>query len=476
MDTEIQDTQKQEQPSQDKAQRQVDEYANAKLSPLLLKFAIPAIIGMLCGGVQNIICRIFVGQACGPEALAAVQIGFPITTVFMALAMMIGMGSMTLISIRLGQQRRDDADKLLGQATFLLFLIPLICTLATLPFLDPVLRFIGSSDAVLPYAHDYFQIMLFSMVFFAMSVGLNNIIRAQGAPKIAMGTQILAAVLTIGLNWLFVWVLPWGVRGSALGMLLGNFFSLFWIFGYFMRKVSYLKIRMKYLRIFPHTLRAILPLGLTPFLVQGANAIQQFIMNISLVTYGGDSAMTALSITMAISSIVLLPFLGFSQGATPIMGYNYGAKNFDRIKGTLLRAMGYGTAFAALGVVCILIWAPQMVHLFITGNPEVEALSVHALKLFFSCLVFIPVGVCSGALFQATGKVVRSMFLALSRQFIFFIPLLLILPHWFGLDGCWLAAPASDVAAFIISIIVVYMGLKSIKREMETIGVGKLVA
>lgn len=461
---------------EERAQKQVDEYATAKLSPLLLRFAIPAIIGMLCNGIQNIVNRIFVGQACGSLALAGVQIGFPVTTLFMAMAMLIGMGSMTLISIRLGQQRREDAERILGQCTLLLAVIPLIILAFVMPNLDSVLRFIGASETVLPFAHDYFKVMMVGMVFFSLSVGLNNIIRAQGAPNIAMGTQILASGLNVVLNYFFVIRFGWGVEGAAFGILLGNFISLFWIFGYFNMKRSYIHVRFRNLRIFPHDLRAVLTLGIAPFLIQLANSLQQFIMNMRLTQYGGDAAMAALSICMSISTLVLLPMIGFAQGGQPILGYNYGAGNFSRMKGTLFRAMIFGTIFGVISWVCVELWTDAFVGFFISDEPEVEALAAHALRIFFAALPFIPVGVCSGMLFQATGKVVRSMVLSLSRQVIFFIPGLLILPLFFQLDGCWIAGPASDVAAFILSVIMVFFGLRSIKKEMDEKGVGNLVA
>lgn len=461
---------------EERAQKQVDEYANAKLSPLLMKFAVPAIIGMICGGIQNIVNRIFVGQACGSVALAGVQIGFPVTTLFMALAMLIGMGSMTLISIRLGQQRREDAERILGQCTMLLFAVPCVILLIVMPNLDKVLMFIGASESVLPYAHDYFQIMMVGMVFFSLSVGLNNIIRAQGAPNVAMGTQILASGLNIVLNYFFVLKFGWGVKGAACGILIGNLVSLVWIFGYFSMKRSYIHVRIRNLRIFPHELRAVMTLGIAPFLIQLANSLQQFITNMRLTEYGGDAAISALSICMSISTLMLFPMMGFAQGGQPIIGYNYGAGNFVRMKGTLFRAMAFATIFGIISFVCVELWAETFVSIFISGEPEVEALAARALRIFFVALPLIPVGVCGGMLFQATGKVVRSTVLSLSRQCIFFIPCLLILPLFYGLDGCWIAGPVSDAAAFILTVIMVYFGLRSIKKEMDEKGVGNLVA
>ncbi len=456
--------------------KNLNEFESGNLNILLLRFAIPATIGMLCGGLQNIVNRIFVGKAVGSLALAGVQIGFPVMTIFMALSMLIGMGSMSLIAIRMGQKRKDDAERVFGQAILLSFLVPLVaCTIFQI-FLDDILTLIGATPEVLPYAHDYFRVFLWAMVFFQPSASINNIIRAQGAPNVAMGTQVFACVVNIVLNYFFVIKFGWGVQGAAWGIVLGNLFSLFWIFGFFMRGNSYLHIHFKYFRIYPHILKTVCVLGVTPFLMQLANSAQQLIMNKSLVNLGGDVALSALSIVMSLGSVLLLPMIGFSQGGQPIMGYNYGAGNYERIRGTLIRAIICATILALIVYVLVLFKAEMFVGIFISGEPQVEELSAHAVRLYFLGTPFIGIGIVGASLFQACGKAVRATILSLSRQVLYFIPCLLILPMFCGLDGCWLAACVSDVLSGITVMIVCFFGLRSIKREMAEKGVGDLLA
>lgn len=456
--------------------KNVTNFEKGNINILLLRFAIPAIIGMLCGGIQNIVNRIFVGKAVGSLALAGVQIGFPVMTIFMAISMLIGIGSMSLISIRMGQKRKDDAERILGQAVLLSFLVPIVvCTIFQI-FLDDILMLIGATENVLPYAHDYFRVFLWGMVFFQPSASINNIIRAQGAPNVAMGTQILACVINIVLNYFFVFHFGWGVQGAAWGILLGNFFSLFWIFGFFMTKNAYLRIRFKYLRIYPKILKTICILGVTPFLMQLANSAQQLIMNKSLVNLGGDAALSALSIVMSLGSIMLLPMIGFSQGGQPIMGYNYGAGNYERIRGTILRAILYATILACAVYVFVEFETPFLVDIFISNEPEVRALAIHAARLYFLTTPFVGVGIVGVSLFQACGKAVRATLLSLSRQVLYFIPCLIIMPLFMGIDGCWIAACVSDALAGITVAITCFFGLRSIKREMKDKGVGNLVA
>ncbi|MCQ2752169.1 MAG: MATE family efflux transporter [Coriobacteriales bacterium] len=467
--------QKRKAKEEEKSKKQVLQFEKAKLSPLLLKYSIPAIIGMLAGGIQNIVNRIFVGQAVNSYALAGVQIGFPVMALFMAFSFLIGMGSMLLISVRLGQKRKKDAEEILGQCILLSVLVPTFFNVIFHIWIDDILVFIGSTETILPYARDYFSIFMVAMIPFSVSASVNNVIRAQGAPNVAMGTQILASVLNIIFNYFFVMIFGWGVKGAALGVFLGNFISLFWIFGYFMSKHSYLKVHAKNIRIFPKALKPVIVMGITPFLIQLANSLQNFIMNINLGTYGGDTALSALSIVMSLSTILLMPLLGFSQGAQPIIGYNYGAGNYNRMKGTLFRGMIFATIVSIASWLAIWFWAEGFVAVFINNEPEVEALAAHALRIFFAALPIIGAQIVALSIFQACGKAVRSAFLSLSRQLLFFIPCLLILPNYFGLEGCWISAPISDCLTFVVTTIFLIFGLRSIKREMEEKGVGNLV-
>ncbi len=474
----------------------VNKFRDAKLGWLLFIFSVPAIIGMICNGLQNIVNRIFVGNEVGSDALAAVAIGFPVMIIFMAVAMLIGLGSCTLASIRLGQQNREDPEKLLGQATLLLFLAPLVVAIICNIFLEDVLIFLGASSKILPYAKDYLRIILFAMVFACPSMGLNNFIRLQGHPNTAMATQILAAILNIFFNYLFIVQFNWGIKGAAWGVLLGNFLSLFWIFYFLCGKRAYVRFNFNRVRFYLPLLRKITALGLPPFLMQMAASVQQLIMNRTLTFYGGDSALAVVSILTSVSTLMVIPVIGLNQGAQPIIGYNYGARLFDRVKGTVNRAAFFATLFTTLSFILICWQSEGMAKLF-TSDAEVIAMTAEALVIFFIILPLIGFMIVSTGYFQATGKPVQSAFLSLSRQVLVFIPLMLFLPkmqwgtpeasalgNWIGrtfsflpsmgeqtlgLFGAWVTSPLSDFISFIFTVILMAYALKALRKEEKDI-------
>ncbi len=481
-----------EQETQSSTQQSVNKFRDAKLGWLLFIFSVPAIIGMICNGLQNIVNRIFVGQEVGADALAAVAIGFPVMIIFMGVAMLIGIGSCTLASIRLGQQNREDPEKLLGQATLLLFVAPLVVALICNFFLDDVLIFLGASPTILPYAEDYLRIIFFAMVFACPSMGLNNFIRLQGHPNIAMSTQILASLLNIFFNYLFIVQFNWGIKGAAWGVLMGNFISLFWIFNFLCGKRAYISFNFKRLRIYLPLLKKIAALGLPPFLMQMAASVQQLIMNQTLNFYGGDSALAVISILTSVSTLMVIPVVGLNQGAQPIIGYNYGARLFNRVTGTVNRAAFFATLFTTLSFVLICWKAESMARMF-TSDPQVIAMAAEALVIFFCTLPLVGFMIVGAGYFQATGKPVQSAFLSLSRQVLIFIPLMLVLPkikwgtsdsstlgnwigqtfssllamgdHELGLFGAWITSPLSEGTSFIITVILMILALRALRRE-----------
>ncbi len=453
---------KQNRPQRD---QNINEYGTASINKLLLRFSIPAIIGMICNAMQNIVNRIFVGNAVGSLALDAVTVCFPVMTLFMAVSIMVGVGGTTLTAIRLGQHRDEEAEELLGQATALLFLLPLIVLLATYWFIEPILAFLGADSAVMPYAKDYLSVLMFAMIFSCPSMGLNNFIRTEGRPIVAMNTQILASAFNVFFNYLFVIVMDWGVKGAALGILLGNLISLFWIFGFFASSRSYLKVRPRNLILKPSIVTKIAILGTAPFLMQGANFVQQLIMNRTLVAYGGNNALAAISIISALATLFIMPMIGLNQGAQPIIGYNYGAYLYPRVKKTIGLAMLYATAFALASFSAVMTCSSELVSVFVQNEPEVIALADHAIKIFFCCIPVIGIQMIGAGYFQATGKPLQSALLSLSRQVLAYIPLLLILPHYMGLNGAWIASPIADVVSSAVTTTCLVISLRRLDKQ-----------
>ena len=419
---------------------------------LLLNFSIPAIVGMLANASYNVINRIFVGHAVGPDAIGAITVTFPILIIFMGLSMLIGVGATTLISIRLGQQKSNEAEAIMGNALSLLILLPLICCIGMYFYIEPLLIFFGSLDSLLPYAIDYLKILMPGMILMSVSMGMNNIIRAEGNPITAMLTQILGGAVNVAFNFIFVMILDWGVQGAALGAVLGQVFAVTWVmFYFFSRNRSFLKIRARNLIPRLSYIGSISVIGFAPFMMQITASIQMLILNRTLGEYGGEIALAVVGIVGSLSQLIVMPIVGLSQGAQPIIGYNHGAHQYDRVRETLKKAVIYATVFSIFAWIIIRLFPIQMVDIFTDNEPAVTAMASHALVIFFLMMIIVGFQVICSGYFQAIGKPVQATILSLTRQVLFFIPLLIILPRFMGLEGVWWSAPVSDLAAVLIT-------------------------
>lgn len=440
------------------------ELKDKNIGSLLLGFSIPAIVGMLVNSLYNIVDRIFLGQEVGWIAIAATTVAFPVMIVLMAVSMLIGIGATSLISIRLGEQKIEEAEKIAGNATALFIVLPAVCTIIFEIFPDQILMLFGSSPTVLPYAKEFLRIIMLGSVFGAISMGMNNFIRAEGNPTRAMSTQILGAVINIILNYLFVMRLGFGIKGSAMATVIAQFVSAMWVLSYFMGGNSLVKIRLKNLIPNFRVLMGIFAIGFAPFAMQLANSVQNVILNKTLQHYGGDLALSAVGIVMAIGTIMIMPLIGLNQGAQPIIGYNYGAKQYNRVKETLKIAVLAATCFCLVGFVAIRLWATEIVTLFTGTDVALANLSAHALKTFFLVLPIVGFQIVCAGYFQAVGKAVQSAILSLSRQVLFLIPLLLTLPKFWGLEGVWRTPPIADVLSVILTGTFIFYEMKKITK------------
>lgn len=440
------------------------------IGKLLWEFSIPAIIGMLVNAFYNIVSRIFVGRGVGSIAIAAVTVALPIMTLLAAVAMLIGIGATALISIRLGEQKHEEVEKIAGNATLLLILLPLLLSGVYFLFADPLLKLFGASQEVLPYARDYVSIIMLGSAAMAIAFGINNFIRAEGNPRYAMFTQIIGAVVNIILNYIFIFNLGWGIKGSALATIIGQTVSACWVLGYFLLGRSKIKIRLKHFKIYLPIVAKIVTIGFAPFAMQIANTVQQTIMNKTLMAYGGDLALSAVGIIMSVAMLLLMPVVGISQGAQPLIGYNYGAQLHHRVKETLKKAMIAGISIATVGFIIIRAFATPVVALFSEGDTALTELTVQAMMMFFTALPIVGFQIVGANYFQAVGKPVQSTILSLSRQVLIFIPLLLILPKFMGIDGAWITAPIADVLAVTITTVFLYYEMRN-KSNKKVIAV-----
>lgn len=431
---------------------------------LLLKFSIPAITGMIVNALYNVVDRIWVGRGVGALAISGIVIAFPLMIVIMAFGMLVGIGTSSLISIRLGQNRKDDAEEILSNAFLLTIIISLILSVIGLVFLDSLLRAFGASGQVLEYSKQYTFIILVGVIFQNLSFSMNHSIRAQGNPTMAMVTMLIGAVLNMILDPIFIYVFHMGVKGAAIATIISQAASAVWVLSFFFRDKGIIKIRRKYLRLKKSVVLSIFSIGVSPFLMQLAASLINFILNKSLLKYGGDIAIAAMGVINSISMMILMPIFGINQGVQPIIGFNYGAKQFDRVKKALKLAILGATGIATTGFIIVQLFPQALISVFGKGSNELISVGSYGIRIFLSMLPFIGFQIVSSNYFQAVGKPKYSIFLSLSRQVIILIPMLLILPGIFKLDGVWMAGPISDFLSSLVTGIFLIIEMRKLNH------------
>ncbi|WIV13014.1 MATE family efflux transporter [Proteiniborus sp. MB09-C3] len=434
-----------------------------KIGKLLLKFSIPAIVGMIVNALYNIVDRIFIGNFVDSLGLAGVTIAFPIMIIIMAFGMLVGIGGTSLISIRLGEGKKEEAELILGNAMVLLVIFSASISILGLVFLDPLLKLFGASPQVLPYSREYLSIILFGAVFQTIGFGMNNFIRAEGNPRRAMSTMLIGAILNTILDPIFIIVFNMGIKGAALATIISQAVSAAWVLSYFFRNKSSLEVKKENWKLNLSTVKGILAIGSAPFAMQVAASGITTLLNHSLKTYGGDLAISAYGAINSFSTILLMPIFGINQGSQPIIGFNYGAKKYDRVKKALMLAIMAATSFTIIGFIVTRLFPAQLVALFNSKDKELISIGANGMKIFFTMLPIIGFQIVSSNYFQATGKPKQSMLLSLSRQVLMLIPAILILPRFFGLNGVWMAGPTADFFSFLLTSTFIILELKRLQ-------------
>jgi len=450
-----------------------DRIGKEPMGKLLLSFSIPAIIGMLVNALYNIVDRIYLGQGVDHLAIAGVGLVMPIMMIIIAFSMLVGIGANSLFAIRMGERRHDEVEKIMGHAFVLLFLLPAISIVIILIFMEPILRGIMKADGkVYEYAETYLRITLYGAVFGAMSPGITHFIRSDGHPKTSMMVQIVGAVLNIILDPIFIFVLDMGVAGAAWVTVISQFVSLVFVLGYFNSKWTRLRFRVKYMKLEARLTAKILAIGFAPFIMQFAMSFVGVLQNTVIIKYGGDDALTAMTIFFTVFTLIFMPMMGIGQGAQPIIGYNYGAKQYDRVKKCFKLAMIACTIFLTTGFLIIHIFPGTLFSLFSKDSGSLRELSITTMRICTSMFPLIAIQLMGGQLFQAIGKPVQATIVSLSRQILFLIPSLLFLPLIFNvmgirpLYGVYWAFPLSDFCASIISAVFVFKELRSWSGKM----------
>lgn len=437
------------------------------IGKLLFKFSIPAIIGMLVNALYGIVDGIFIGQYVGSLGLAGVSVANPIMVVSLAFTMLISIGATSLISIRLGEGNKEDAEVILGNATTLLFIVPVILFVFIQIFLDDILRVFGASANVLPYARTYMSVVSYGFLFQSIGFGMTNFIRSEGNPTIAMLTMSVGAAVNIVLDAVFIIKLDMGIRGGALATVIAELVPAIWVLSYFLSDKSLLKIKKHNLKLRFDKVKNIIALGLAQFSIQIASSLVAVVANNTLLKYGGDFGISAFRIINNIAMIFFMPIFGINQGMQPIIGYNYGAQKFDRVKETLYLAIGAATGLAVLGFIVTRTFPHQLAMLFNKDDKALIDMTANGMKLFFTALPIIGFQIVASNYFQAIGKPRQSIVLGLLRQVIILIPAIIILPRFFGLNGIWLASPASDVISSLLTSFFIFTNIRELNKGIE---------
>lgn len=437
-----------------------------KVGKLLLKFSIPAIVGMLVNALYNIVDRIFVGKGVSELAITAITVAFPISIIIMAFGMLVGIGAAATVSIKLGQKRKDEAEEILGNAFTLIIIVSLGVTILGLIFMEPLLKIFGASEVALPLAKQFISIILIGALLQNIGFGLNNVIRSEGNPKMAMMTMLIGAVLNTIFNPIFIFGLHTGIRGSALATIVSQTVCSIWVLQYFTKGKSTLKLKTKNFKLKTGIVKQIFSIGLSPFLMQLAASVITIVLNKGLATYGGDTAIAAMGIINSVSMLILMPIFGINQGVQPIIGYNYGAKNFARVKKALKLAILAATAIATTGFILVELFPRQIMNIFISGEgTALLSIGSRGIRMYLIMLPMVGFQIVSANYFQAVGKAKISIFLSLSRQVIVLLPLIIVLPQIFKLDGVWMAGPSSDFIASLITALFLIKELKKLERK-----------
>ncbi|AJQ25837.1 MATE family efflux transporter [Pelosinus fermentans] len=435
-----------------------------KISTLLWRFSLPAITGMVVNAFYNVIDSIFVGRGVGEIGLTAVTIAFPIMIVLMGFGMLVGVGAAAVVSLRMGEKKQQQAEKILGNAFTLSMILSVAFTGSVLLFLDPILMMLGAEPDVLPYAREFTRIIVLGSPFMYIGFGLNNIVRAEGNPQMAMSTTLISAGLNIVLNPLFIFTFHLGIGGSALATVLSQGVSAIWVLVYFLRGKSVLRLRTKNFSLDKKIVRSIFEIGMSPFLMQIASSLTTVLFNYTLLRYSGELAVASIGIINRMGMLMLMPIFGISQGLQPIIGYNYGAGNYDRVKKALKIAIGAATLFSTVGFLLIQIFDKQIIMLF-NDNPELILLGSEAMRINLCMLPVIGFQIIGANYFQAVGKASYAIVLSMSRQLIILIPLILLLPRLLGLHGVWLASPIADFSAALLTGIFLFRELRKLSQK-----------
>lgn len=421
---------------------------------LLLQYAVPSVIAMTAASLYNITDSIFIGHGVGALAISGLAITFPLMNLSAAFGSLVGVGASALMSLRLGQKDYSTANNILGNVLVLNLVLGTSYSAVVLLFLDPILLFFGASSKTLPYARDFMTIISLGTVITHMYLGLNALLRASGNPQRSMYATIYSVIINAILAPLFIFGFSWGIRGAAIATVIAQTSMLIWQVGFFRNKEHYIHFRKGIFRLKRKIVIDSMSIGLAPFLMNIAGSIIVIVINQSLIKHGGDLAVGAYGIINRVAALFVMVVLGLNQGMQPIAGYNFGAKQFDRVNRALKLTVILATGIMSIGFLISEIFPHAVASLFTTENELIDNV-VQGLRIV---MIFFPVvgfQMVASTFFQSIGMPGKAIFMSLTRQVLLLLPCLLILPLYFGVKGVWYSMPTADLLSCIIAVYLV---------------------
>lgn len=440
------------------------ELGTEKISKLLRQYAVPAIIAMTASSLYNMVDSIFIGHGIGKFAIAGLALTFPLMNLGAAFGALVGVGASATISMLLGQKNYDMANKVLGNVVTLNTIIGIVYTIVFLAFLDPILYFFGASENTIGYARDYMTIILFGNIITHMYLGLNAVMRSSGMPKKAMYTTIFTVVINAILDPIFIYVFDWGIKGAAIATVIAQSLALAWIVRIFSNKSLVIHFKKGIYKLKARIVKDVISIGMAPFFMNTAACLIVILINQGLQRHGGDLAIGAYGIVNRVSFVFVMIVLGLNQGMQPIVGYNFGARQYNRVTGALKLTIIIATAIMTLGFLAAEIF-PRAICMIFTTDEELIQHAVKGMRIVFMCFPIVGFQIVTGNFFQSVGMAGKSVFLSLTRQLLFLLPGLLILPHFLGTNGIWISMPVSDALSSFVAFVILYTQMKNFKTS-----------
>ena len=438
---------------------------------LLMQYAVPAVVAMTASSLYNMVDSIFIGHGVGPLAISGLALTFPLMNLAAAFGSLVGVGAATLVSMRLGQRDYATAQNVLGNVVMLNLILGIGFGLVAQLFLDPILYFFGASEATIGYAREYMTVILAGNVVTHMYLGLNSVLRASGHPRKAMYATINTVIINAVLDPLFIYGFGWGIRGAAIATILAQIISLMWQFRLLSDRSELIHFRRGIYRLRGKIVRDILSIGMSPFLMNLTACFIVILINKGLKTYGGDLMIGAYGIVNRLAFFFVMIVLGVNQGMQPIAGYNFGAKQYDRVMHVLRLTMIGATCVTTAGFL-LGEFMPRLAVGMFTSDEELIRLAVEGMRIVFFCFPIIGFQMVATNFFMSIGMAGKAIFLSLSRQLLFLMPGLLFLPHffevstpWDGSWGVWCAMPVSDLMATIVAFFMLTHQLRKFRAE-----------